>query len=61
MNGGGEAKLLAGWQGGLLGMGTAGGMVECGEGVLTGTFSNAISVGLREEGEGGVGRWGTSR
>jgi hypothetical protein len=42
-------------------MGTVGGMAECGEGVLTGTFSNAISVGLREEGEWVVGRWGTSR
>jgi len=61
MKGGGEAKLLAEWQGGLLGMGTVGGMAECGEGVLTGTLSNAISVGLREEGEWVVGRWGTSR
>ena len=56
MKGGGEAKLLAEWQGGLLGMGTVGGMAECGEGVLTGTLSNAISVGLREEGEWVVGR-----
>jgi len=57
----GEAKLLAGWQEGVLGMGTAGGMAECGEEGRTGTFGNAISVGLREEGEWGVGRWGTSR
>ena len=52
MSGGGEAKLLAGWQEG----GTAGGMAECGEEGRTGTFSNTISVGLREEGEWGVGR-----
>ncbi len=52
----GEAMLLAGWQVGVLGMGTAGGMAECGEEGRTGTLSNAISVGLREEGEWGVGR-----
>ncbi len=52
----GEAKLLAGWQGGVLGMRTVGGMAECGEEGRTGTLSNAISVGLREEGEWGVGR-----
>ena len=56
MSGGGEAKLLAGLQGGVLGMGTVGGMAECGEEGRTGTLSNAISVGLREEGEWGVGR-----
>ena len=56
MSGGGEAKLLAGWEGGVLGMGTVGGMAECGEEGRTGTLSNAISVGLREEGEWGVGR-----
>jgi len=56
MSGGGEAKLLAGWLGGVWGRGTAEGMAECGEEGRTGTFSNAISVGLREEGEWGVGR-----
>ena len=61
MSGGGEAKLLAEWQGGVLGMGTVGGMAECGEGVLTGTSWYPISGELREDGEWGVGRWGTSR
>lgn len=53
--------IAAGWRAGLEGQVWAEGWAECGEGVLTGTSFYPISGELREEGEWGVGRWGTSR
>jgi len=61
MGGGlGEGIEVGVWAG-LGGQVWAEGGVGYGEGVLTGTYRYPISGELREEGEWGVGRWGTSR
>jgi len=61
MGGGLGERIEVGVRAGLGGQVWAEGGVEYGEGVLTGTYRYPISGELREEGEWGVGRWGTSR